>query len=88
MSYRVAHDLQIPHVIEAFGDWTTLHIVTDLPLTPSAPGFDADARYELAQRVGKLLGPNNYLIAEFHHKPQQTQCADARSGRYERDLAS
>ena len=45
-----------------------LHVVTDLPISPGTPGFDAEKLHALAQELGKLLDPGDYARATVRYK--------------------
>lgn len=61
--------IDIPHVLHVHEDGSILRVATDLRLTPGTPGFDAEERYLLGQRVGKLLGRDTCLQAEIYYQP-------------------
>jgi hypothetical protein len=55
-------EIQIPHAAKLFVDVDPprkiLHVVTHLPATPSAPGFDAAARHHMLVAVSKMVADN------------------------------
>jgi hypothetical protein len=67
---------KIAHVLETFdtlevgrsGYERILNIVTDLPVSAGTPGFDAKKLHALAQEIGKLLGPGDYVRSTVRYK--------------------
>jgi hypothetical protein len=65
-------DLKIVHAEEAFFDYDPrdarkiLRVKTKLALNPATPGFDANARHDMLQDIGKKFrGPNPDRAADL-----------------------
>jgi hypothetical protein len=66
--------INLPHVLCAFDACDRgrriLNVATDLPVKPTAPGYDAEALYALSSALGKLLEPRKgYDEIVLHFSP-------------------
>jgi hypothetical protein len=70
MAETIAHVLETFDTLEvaANGYERVLNVVTDLPISPGTSGFNAEKLHALAQEVGKLLGPGDYVRSTVRYK--------------------
>lgn len=65
----------IPHLIQRYdslalgknGPERVLNVVTDLPIDPATPGFNAETLHDFVTAVSALIAPGDYERATVHY---------------------